>query len=70
MSQNVERYGIFRKLPDGSPMWVGAENDFEKAVQTMRDLARTDGMEYFVHDFRKGVSIPMIPTTGDTPSAE
>ena len=63
----LERYGIFRKLPDGSPLWVEAENDLQKAMQRMRDLAGQDGMEYFVHDFQVGVSIPLTPEVEDSP---
>jgi hypothetical protein len=67
MPPSVERYGIFRKFPDGSSIWVSAERDFKEAMQTMRDLAKADGMEYFVFDFREGLSVPMTPETDDTP---
>lgn len=67
MAHDLERYAIFRKLPDGSPIWISAESDFEKAMQKMRDLAASDGTEYFLHDFHQGISIP--PAVGDTPFA-
>ena len=67
MAPSVERYGIFRKFPDGSVVWVSAETDLEKAIQKIRELAEADRLEYFVFDFREGVSIPMAPQAGDTP---
>jgi hypothetical protein len=70
MTRNTERYGIFQKLPDGSPLWIGAESDLERAMQTVRDLAKTDGLEYFLHDFDRGVSIPIVPPRSDAPPIE
>jgi hypothetical protein len=70
MAPSVERYGIFRKFPDGSCLWLRAERDFNTAMQTMRDLARADGMEYYLFDFREGLMIPMPRETGDTPPSE
>jgi hypothetical protein len=66
MAPSVERYGIFRKYTDGSCLWVSSERDFNTAMQTMRDFARADGMEYYLFDFREGLMIPMTPETADT----
>ena len=68
MPRDLEPYGIFRKLPDGSPIWVGAETDLQRALQRMRELANADAMEYFVHDFRTGVSTPLNPLSKDKPT--
>ncbi|MGH9407728.1 MAG: hypothetical protein ACRD3D_18050 [Terriglobia bacterium] len=52
---------MFKKLADGSAKWVGAERELKKAMQTVRDLASKDGLEYFIHDFRTGATIPLQP---------
>ena len=67
MALGAERYGIFRKLADGSPIWVEAKDDLEEAMQRMRQLAGQDRMEYFVYDFQTGVSIPLILPIDDSP---
>jgi hypothetical protein len=63
----LKRYAMFRKLRDGSPIWVGAEDDLEKAMQKMRELAQKDGMEYFVHDFRTGANLSLSRETKEKP---
>lgn len=64
VAPNLERYGIFRALPDGSYEWVEAEDHLERAMQKMIELASKDRMEYFVYDFRTGARIPLPPSGG------
>lgn len=53
----MERYGLFKKLADGTPIWVSFENDLAGATAKMRKLDHETGLEHFVHDFRSGVVI-------------
>ena len=63
----MERYGLFKKFPDGSPLWVCAENDLAEVTNKMRDLDRQTGLEHFVHDFRTGT---MVATSRDGEPSE
>ncbi|HEV2425092.1 MAG TPA: hypothetical protein VGZ29_09730 [Terriglobia bacterium] len=53
----MERYGLFKKLADGAPVWVSFENDLPGAIARMKELDQETGLEHFVHDFRSGVVI-------------
>lgn len=50
----MERYGLFKKLADGAPIWVRFENDLHIAIARMKELEMETGLEHFVHDFREG----------------
>jgi hypothetical protein len=54
------RYDLFRKSPEG-PVWVGCENNLEKAKMKIAALSKSDGMEYFVYD---GASQTVVASTG------
>ncbi|HEV2615513.1 MAG TPA: hypothetical protein VGU63_02760 [Candidatus Acidoferrales bacterium] len=43
-------YDIFRRLPDGTPIWVEAVKGEESARQRMASLARMNSCEYFLYD--------------------
>jgi len=53
----MERYGLFKKLADGAPMWVRGEDDLASAIIMINDLDRQTGLEHFIHDFRTGTII-------------
>jgi len=46
----MERYGLFKRFPNGSRRWVCPVNDLIEAKIKMLDLARKTGQEHFVHD--------------------
>jgi hypothetical protein len=53
----VERYGLFKRLTDGSPLWVGAANDLTEAKAKIQALADKTGLEHFIHDFHSGTRV-------------
>ena len=53
----MERYGLFKKLADGSPMWVCAVANLPEGMALMYELARETGLEHFIHDFHDGVAV-------------
>lgn len=57
----MERYAVFRRLPDGSPYWVGAANSLDEAKKKIEDLSKAGG-EYFVHDLRSGETVASLGT--------
>ncbi|HEV3276770.1 MAG TPA: hypothetical protein VG860_08130 [Terriglobia bacterium] len=58
----MERYGLFMKSADGSPLWVCAEEDLAQAVAKIRDLDRQTGLEHFIFEFR---SAAVVTTSRD-----
>ena len=48
----MERYGIFRRLADGAPMWITATHDLESAKQSAIKNAALHRTECFVFDLR------------------
>jgi hypothetical protein len=60
----MERYGLFKRLPDGSPYWVGAAHNLEEAKKKIQDLSKAGG-EYFVHDLKSGETVASIGTRED-----
>ena len=53
----MERYGLFKKLSDGAPIWVSFEEDLPGAIARMKELDQQTGLEHFVHDFHSGMVI-------------
>ena len=47
----MERYGVFKRFPNGSRLWVCPADDLKEAKKKMMDLARKTGQEHFIHDF-------------------
>ena len=47
----MERYGVFKRLPNGLPLWVCPSNDFTEAKTKMLESAIKTGHEHFIHDF-------------------
>jgi hypothetical protein len=51
------KFDIFKKLPDGHPLWVKAVDGLEEARTQLSRLAATSPGEYFIYSARKGCVI-------------
>ena len=49
----MSRYAVFKKLADGTPLWVSFEDSLPEAIRKITDLDRDTGLEHFVHDFHE-----------------
>ena len=63
----MERYGLFKLLSDGAPLWVCAEETLAEAVAKMHDLGQKTGLEHFVHDFSEGTTVASSRTDASSP---
>jgi hypothetical protein len=48
------KFDIFRKLPDGQPIWVMAVEGLEEARRQLLEMAATAPGDYFIYDTRHG----------------
>jgi hypothetical protein len=48
------KFDIFKKLPDGHPLWVKAVDGLEEARIQLARLAATSPGEYFIYSLRNG----------------
>lgn len=48
------KFDIFKKLPDGHPLWVKAVDGLEEAKNQLARLAASSPGEYFIYSVRKG----------------
>ncbi len=48
------KYDIFRKLPDGHPVWMKAVEGLEEAKYELAQLADRIPGDYFIYDTRNG----------------
>jgi hypothetical protein len=46
------KFDIFKKLPDGHPMWVTAVVGLEEAKRQLDQITRTAPGEYFIYSLR------------------
>ncbi len=53
----MDRYALFKKLADGTPIWVSFEGDLAEATVKMADLDGETGLEHFVYDLRDGTTV-------------
>lgn len=53
----MERYGLFKRLADGAPIWVCGQDDLAIAIAAIKELDRKTGLEHFIHDFRDGIIV-------------
>ena len=56
----TERYAIFRRMRDGSRVWVCPAINLKQANQKLREPVNRDSLEYFIHDFELGVAVDSI----------
>ena len=55
------KFDIFKKLPDGQPLWLKAVTGLEEAKQELSHLAIGDPGDYFIFDTRSGRVIAAPP---------
>ena len=48
------KFDIFKKLPDGHPLWVKAVDGLEEAKAQLARLAASSPGEYFIYNVRNG----------------
>lgn len=48
------KFDIFRRLPDGQPIWVKAVEGLEEARRQLLEMASTVPGDYFIYDTRYG----------------
>jgi hypothetical protein len=48
------KFDIFKKLPDGHPIWVKAVDGLEEAKNQLAQLAVSSPDEYFIYSARNG----------------
>jgi hypothetical protein len=48
------KFDIFKKLPDGHPLWVKAVDGLEEARNQLARLAVSSPGEYFIYSARNG----------------
>jgi hypothetical protein len=48
------KFDIFKKLPDGHPLWVKAVDGLEEAKTQLARLAVSSPGEYFIYSARNG----------------
>lgn len=51
------KFDIFRKLPDGQPVWVKAVEGLEETKRQLTQLAAELPGDYFIFDMRNGRKI-------------
>jgi hypothetical protein len=58
------KFDIFRKLPDGHPLWVKAVDGLEEAKNQIACLAASSPGEYFIYSARNGSIVQEIVAAG------
>ena len=53
-----QKFDIFKKLPDGQPIWVRAVEGLAEAKQHLLQLTQTAPGEYFLYNSPSGQIIP------------
>ncbi|HEY2545781.1 MAG TPA: hypothetical protein VGI46_06940 [Candidatus Acidoferrum sp.] len=59
---------IFKKLPDGRPLWIKAVDGLEEAKAQLARLAAIAPAEYFVYSVQHGRVVLLISLAGVCPS--
>jgi hypothetical protein len=56
----TDKFDIFKKLPDGQPMWVRAVEGLTEAKEHIDELTRSEPGEYFLYNSPSGkiISFP------------
>jgi hypothetical protein len=50
----AEKFDIFRKLPDGNPLWVKTVDGLDQARDELTSLAESSADEYFIYSAQNG----------------
>jgi hypothetical protein len=48
------KFDIFKKLPDGQPIWVRAVEGLEEARRQLMQMAQAAPGDYFIYNTRNG----------------
>ncbi len=48
------KFDLFRKLPDGQPIWIRAVEGLEEAKRQLSQMAETYPGDYFIYNSRNG----------------
>ena len=48
------KFDIFRRLPDGNPMWIKAVESLEEARRQLVQMSEKDPGEYFIFNTMNG----------------
>ena len=48
------KFDIFKKLPDGQPLWVRAVEGLEEAKRQLMQMAVASPGDYFIYNTRSG----------------
>ena len=51
------KFDIFKRLPDGHPIWVTAVENLEEAKRQLVQMAETSPGDYFIFSAREGLVI-------------
>jgi hypothetical protein len=51
------KFDIFRKRPDGQPLWVKAVEGLEEAKRQLTQMAEMSPGDYFIYNTRNGQRI-------------
>jgi hypothetical protein len=51
------KFDIFKRLPDGHPIWIKAVEELEEAKVQIAHLTRNSPGEYFIYSVRNGCVI-------------
>jgi hypothetical protein len=58
------KFDIFKKLPDGHPIWVKAVDGLEEARNQLARLALNSPGEYFIYSARNGRIVQGLTAAG------
>jgi hypothetical protein len=48
------KFDIFKRLPDGRPIWVTSVENLEEAKRQLMQMAETSPGDYFIFSTREG----------------
>ncbi len=64
------KFDIFRRLPDGHPVWMKAVKGLDEAKCELAQIAKLSPGEYFIYDTRNGNVISTDRTAHVSPAPE
>jgi hypothetical protein len=53
----MAKFDIFKRLPDGHPIWVKAVDGLDEAKRQLARLTANSSDEYFIYNVQKGCVI-------------
>jgi hypothetical protein len=58
MNTMDQKFDLFRRLPDGHPIWLRAVDGLTEAKKQLSELAKTEPGDYFLYNSPSGQIIP------------